>query len=412
MFKKSCSLALAAILSTSFSAMFCGAYAQQVFPAPKSGVQPTSDAFYTSPGVAELENATPGTILRYRPITSSTYGSTLSGAYQLMYRTSDTKDRPTASITTVLIPKNAPLLASQRQLLSYQAFYDALNLKCAPSYNLTKNTLFEQSNVKPALAKGIVVTIADYEGLDSQWIVGLNTAHGVLDSIRAVEQFQPAKLNGAATPVGLMGYSGGGHASAWANEVAPTYAPELNIIGVAMGGLPVKLDNVARKVDGKLFSGVYLGAIAGLLRAYGDEIDIDRLANAKGKQMLTAIADACLLSEFAGAPEMLFYAYKSAKDYIVVPDLLEDPQIKAIIVANSLGQRTPKAPMYVYEATMDEIMPLADVDDLVKGYCDAGIKVQYRRALADHISLGISPTNAMNYLLDRFAGKAVPSTCK
>ena len=35
------------------------------------------------------------------------------------------------------------------------------------------------------------------------------------------------------TPTGMLGYSGGSIATEWASELAPSYAPELNIIGAA-----------------------------------------------------------------------------------------------------------------------------------------------------------------------------------
>jgi hypothetical protein len=77
-----------------------------------------------------------------------------------------------------------------------------------------------------------------------------------------------------------------------------------------------------------------------------------------------------------------------------------------------MGSRIPKMPLYIYQGTLDEIMPIKDVDDLVKTYCDAGVKVQYRRAINDHLLMAISPGPARTYVLDRLAGKAAPNTCK
>ena len=96
---------------------------------------------------------------------------------------------------------------------------------------------------------------ADYEGPRSEWTAGLNTAHGVIDGIRAAQSFAPAGLSGAATPTALMGYPGGALASQWANEVQPTYAPELKFAGVAAGGVPADIEYVARRIDGGVFAG-------------------------------------------------------------------------------------------------------------------------------------------------------------
>ena len=49
-----------------------------------------------------------------------------------------------------------------------------------------------------------------------------------------------------STPVGMVGYSGGSIATEFASELAQGYAPHLDIVGVAEGGLPVDpLHNLA-----------------------------------------------------------------------------------------------------------------------------------------------------------------------
>ena len=224
--------------------------------------------------------------------------------------------------------------------------------------------------------------LSDYEGLQSQWIAGRNTAHGVLDGIRAAIQFDKTKL-GAGTPVGMMGFSGGGHATGWAAEMAAEYAPELNIVGAAMGGVPAQVGNVARKVDGTLFAGVYLGAVVGLSRAY-PEIDPQKYATPEGIKAIDDMGTRCLLGMFEGQPEMLFkYAFQKSTRYLKDANFLDLPEIAAIIKENSMGSRIPKMPVFVYEGTLDEIMPIKDVDDLVATYCKAGVKVQYNRVIND-----------------------------
>jgi hypothetical protein len=282
-------LGLASVLSTT-------AVAQEAFPIAKSTVKPDADPFYKSPSQSELTGKTPGTVLRYRPIPLGSYQTFTKEGYQLMYRSTGQKGQPTAVITTVLIPKNAPLIG--RKVLSYQSFYDSLTINCTPSYLTVRGALFEESNVDPALKEGVVVVISDYEGLDSQWIAGRNTAHGVLDGIRAAINFDKTGLAKNA-PIGMMGFSGGGHATGWAAEMAGQYAPELNIVGAAMGGVPANVGNVAKKVDGTLFAGVYFGAVVGLSRAY-PEINPEQYATEEGKAMIADIGGRCLLGMFQG----------------------------------------------------------------------------------------------------------------
>lgn len=409
MSKKFPAFTLATLAGLSLQGFAGTTLAQVAYPTASAQTQPVKDPFYVAPTTYALASKQPGTVLRYRAIPNTTYSARVSQAYQLMFRSTDGRGVPTAAVTTLLIPKNAP--ASGRKLLSYQAMYDSLQLNCTPS-NLTVNgKLFEKGYVNKALDAGVLVVLTDYEGLQSQWIAGMNTAHGVLDGIRAAQKFSKSGLSNTS-PVGLMGYSGGGHATAWANEVQPEYAPELNLVGVAMGGLPVNPKNAAEKADGGMFAAMYFGAVVGMSRAY-PEMNLMDYVTADGAAMVKDISGRCLLGTTEGQPEMLTpYMFKKSSKYWKSTDFLNLPEIKRIIDENTMGSRMPKAPMYIYEGVLDEVMPIADVDALVKRYCAAGLSVEYNRiAIGDHLVLAISPGKAMDFVLDRLDGKAATSNC-
>lgn len=386
----------------------------EAFPAPPSTpLAPQQDPFYTPPATGELSSVAPGTVLRMREVTAKAYYlfPVKGQAWQLMYRTTDHRGQPVAMVGTVLVPSSAP--ATGRQLMAYNVAYDALTLRCAPSYSFVRGTALEQALIAGALKKGLVVMSPDYEGLGSFWTTGLISGQGVLDGIRAAQRFQQAGLDGPSTPTVITGYSGGSIASTWANELYQSYAPELNIKGVAAGGVPVDLGNVARKVDGTLFAGVYFGAVAALANAY-PEVNPAALVNAKGAQMLVKAQDMCLGQFLTGAPDPLMaFAFQRMKNLVNVPDLLEVPMVKQVIAANRLGQRKPGAPIHIYQGTVDELMPIKDVDSLVQSYCEQGVKVSYKRTFNDHILLAVTGwSGALQYLSDRLADKPAPSTCR
>lgn len=210
---------------------------------------PAVDPFYAQP--APFPDVAPGTVLDSRPITIR--APTLPvpiRAWQVKYRSSDTRGAAIADVATIMQPLSPP--AGPRTLVSYQTAQDGLSLDCAPSYVLATGTALpaeELALMVPLLAAGHTVVTADYDGPDSEWTAGLNTAHGVIDGIRAAQSFAPAGLSGASTPTALMGYSGGAPASQWANEVQPSYAPELKFAGVAAGGVPADIEYVARRID-------------------------------------------------------------------------------------------------------------------------------------------------------------------
>lgn len=382
------------------------AQAQQIYPTVDSKLKPTADAFYTSPSSSELAAAAPGNVLRYRALPAASLGSSVKEGWQLMYRSANTKSQPVAMVTTVLIPKAAP--ATGRKLLSYQSFYDSLTLDCSPSGQATSNSLLEKTFFQSALNKGYIVTMADYEGLESQWIVARNSGQGVLDSIRATLRFTKSGLN-ASTPVGMLGYSGGGFATAWAAELAGTYAPELNIIGAAQGGLPVNPINVAKKVDGTFWAGAYLGAVVGLSRGY-PELKVEDYATPAGVEAIKDIGTRCL----TGSPNLLTaYAYKKGSTLLKDPNFLDLPEMQAVNRENTMGQHAPKIPLHIFESIGDQLMPIADVDNLVAFYCASKTTVEYKPVKGtDHVLGALGLSGGMTYLLDRFDGKAAPNNCK
>jgi Secretory lipase len=402
-------VSVASIACLSALALPLAAQAQQLLPVANAKVKPMQDSFYAPPADSYLASVEPGTIVRYRPLPASSLWADVKEGWQIMYRSTDGKNKPVAMVTTFLVPKTVS--ATGKKLVSYQSFYDSLTLNCSPSGLTLNGKLFDKTFYKNALSSGYYVTLADYEGLDSQWIAAYNTGHGVLDSIRAVQKFSKSGLD-SNTPVGLFGYSGGGFATMWAAELAESYAPELKIVGAAGGGLPVNPINVAKKVDGKFFAGAYFGAVVGLSRAY-PELDIDTYANDAGKAMVADAGTRCLGGAASGNPELLTkYAYKKGTDYLKDPNFLDLPEIQAIGRENTMGQFMPKVPVFIWQGTLDELMPITDADNLVKTYCDAGVKVQYKRMTTDHVLGALQLSNALSYLKDRFAGKAAPSTCK
>jgi hypothetical protein len=162
--------------------------------------------------------------------------------YQVLYRTTD-RDLTTASVSvaTIMIPLKRPA-PGRRRLVSYQTAYDGINPGCRPSYSLQGGSVALQAVetllIGSALSRGWTVVTSDYEGPKDEFGVGTTSGWNTLDGIRAAERFEPVGLTqGAATPVGMLGYSGGGQATAWAGELAKSYAPELNIVGAAQGGV-------------------------------------------------------------------------------------------------------------------------------------------------------------------------------
>ena len=73
------------------------------------------------------------------------------------------------------------------------------------------------------------------------------------------------------------------------------------------------------------------------------------------------------------------YALRSMDEFTTVPNAICLPWVQDIMTLNHLGHRVPSAPLYVFHAVNDELIPMADVNDLVALYCSEGATVDYYR---------------------------------
>ena len=130
--------------------------------------------------------------------------------------------------------------------------------------------------------------MSDYQGLGTPgphtYMVGPAQGRAVLDIARAAQRLPGTGLS-SSSPVGLMGYSQGGGAAGWAAELAATYAPELQVKGSVLGGVPGDLTATAEFLDGSLFVAFALMASLGLDAAY-PELDLERYLNPRGQELV------------------------------------------------------------------------------------------------------------------------------
>src|SRR5262249_17581060 len=155
-----------------------------------------------------------------------------------------------------------------------------LGSKCDPSFTWeggdTGDSTYQQEAdeeellISWYLAQGDIVTIPDFEGTGLDWMAGREAGYGTLDAIRATESYLGV---GATAKVGLSGYSGGSVAADWASELAPVYAPHVNLVGVAEAGMPVNYFHHFAYINGTdEYSAAIPGELLGLTRAYGIDL--------------------------------------------------------------------------------------------------------------------------------------------
>ncbi|WP_338887266.1 lipase family protein [Rhodococcus sovatensis] len=209
------------------------------------------------------------------------------------------------------------------------------------------------------------------------------------------------------TPVGLWGYSGGGLATSWAAEMAETYAPEIDIVGAALGSPVGDPASAFLRLNATLHAGLPALVVEGLRRTYPD---LDRVVrehvNAEGLALLESVND---LTTVAAVRKL---ARHDLDRYIDIPlsDLLAKPEILEVFEEIQPGRIAPAVPMLVVQAVHDQIIAVDDVDGQVDRYLDNGAHVTYLRdRLSEHLSLHpLSAPLTLDWLQDRFDGQPLP----
>jgi hypothetical protein len=407
---------------------------------------PSEDPFYIAP--SGYESSAPGTILRSRPVPGAlslfqTIPLNLKGAWQLLYRTTDSMGNPIATVTTVLVPKNA----DPKKLVSYQVAEDSGGqINCAPSYTLQTGSEaiyagtggIEAALIAAALNQGWIVNSPDWEGPKSTFIAGKQAGYATLDSIRAALSSGKTTSVSSDAKVQMWGYSGGALASEWAAELQTRYAPEIPFVGMAVGGLTPNVSNVLTTISGGLFAGIAAAGFIGLGNAYPDfgTYVQDSLIEAT-KDKFNQGGENCFNNDvllFAGQdifkyfkqgqkvldgkllPQSMFFPPKDKPpnqkfrhDAMLTSTPPAPIAVNTIRDGATMGRTgTPQMPIFAYKSVNDEISPIADTDKLVRQFCDAGVSVTYiREATGEHFSQAATSTgDVINFLKDRFDGVA------
>ena len=344
---------------------------------------PSQDPFYTAPPAYEL--AAPGTILRIRtaPGNLTSVVANSSSAYNILYRTTDSRYKPSWAVTTLFLPLSASNTTngalngtgSGNALLSYQFPYDSPDLDASPSYALYTNPYIE---LELALGRGWSVSVPDYEGPLAAFGAGVQSGHATLDSVRAVLSSGIGLT--PSTRYAMWGYSGGSIASEWAAELQVQYAPELFFSGAALGGLVTNGSTAFDLVNGHLYAGLIPLGTLGFTSQFPESYNflVSKLKST-GQYNRTAFLSARNMT----APEALAaFAFQDIYSYFVDgrADLHMPPIQKIINSDGVMGYHgVPQIPLYVYKAIGDEVTPIEETDALVDKYCTVGANIFYQR---------------------------------
>jgi hypothetical protein len=383
-----------------------------------SPTPPPKDPFYTPP--AKLPPGKPGTVIRLRPTCIGDLQVPVPyKAWDVTYLSTAAEDahgrpselRAVPSVDTGLIVE--PLTGATHPLVAWATAEDSDSTLKAPSYVMKQGNSGDNATWQWALANGWDVVVPDYEGPGSAYSAGPLEGHGMLDGIRAAESLSKLDgLQGRQTKAGLWGYSGGAMATAWASELAPAYAPELHLAGVAEGGVPADVHDTFDTINsGYLAPGLAFASALGDNAAYPNLMPMSLLNKA-------GVALAANMRATGNSSYPQTYPPQNISMYTACgcnpADLPQQfPTVAEVGRTVNPGQHIPTAPMFIYHDYNDELIPIAGVEKLVQYYCKGGATVEFRVNSGDeHVSNAVvGAPEALAYLTSRFNGIRAPDTC-
>ena len=327
---------------------------------------PRPDAFYDPP--AHVPSA-PGQLLRSEPFTSDEIPAG-ARAWRILYTTTRDAGRPAVASGLVV----TPVSGGPSPVVAWAHGTTGAASGCAPTVlpdGLAAGAMFVQDDV---LAQGWAMVATDYTGLGTAgphpYLIGQGEGRSVLDAVRAAHQLADADL---ADETVVWGHSQGGHAALWAGVLAPSYAPELQIDGIAAlapaSNLPALVDVVGSVTGGALFASYVVEAYT----AEYPDLAFDDLVRPGARIIVRETAQRCLAE-----PGVLVSVLTSVA--LDKPIWSGDPSSGAFL--DRLNQNVPsgpiEAPLLVGQGADDALVTPAAQGAYVDARCAAGYPVDYR----------------------------------
>lgn len=249
---------------------------------------PTPDAFYTPPSQVPSE---PGRLLRSEPFTRGIPDG--AQTYRVLYTSTLDAREPAVASGIVVAAEDLP--PGPRPVIAWAHGTTGVAEGCAPSLLDDPFAAGATPALDQVIANGWVMVATDYAGLGTSgphpYLIGEAAGRSVLDSVRAAHQLDAFVLQDQTV---IWGHSQGGHAALWAGQLADTYAPDADVIGVAAlspaADLPSLAANVPNAPGGGIFGSYVIQAYSAV---YGD-VEFDDYVRALARLQTREMAGRCL----------------------------------------------------------------------------------------------------------------------
>jgi hypothetical protein len=363
---------------------------------------PQPGAFYDPP--RPLPAGSPGTLVRAQAVDNPPAGTR---AFRLLYLSRSHTGEPAALSALLLVPRRPPP-PNRRDIVAFTHGTVGVARRCAISFDRARWPTV--AGLQELVAAGDAVVVPDFEGLGTRgtvpFLVGAPEARATLDAVRATAAFGPAV---ASMRFVAWGPGTGGQAALFTGQLAPRYAPELELAGVAAAAPAVDLRRLLARTRHTTYGRVLA---AYTLRTwqpiYG--LRLDEMLTAPARGIVRGLADRCLAADSAPlGPHVAAQAsglrYTRGRPWDRAP-------WRGPLDGNSPGRTSIAAPVLLAHGLGDRLVPPAATRSFSRQLCAAGTLVQVRPVRAAHADAGRRSAGAVaRWIADRFAGRAARTSC-
>jgi triacylglycerol lipase len=359
----------------------------------------------------------PGQLLYYEPQPADESQLPNTTDWQVAYVSTDAQGNPDVVTGTVIVPTAAWTGPGPRPIVDYAVGTQGLGPQCAPSRQFNEAGVeYEDPNINAALGKGYAVVVTDYQWAGTTdtppgtYVVGLSEGHAVLDIAKVGPQIPGSGLSYSA-PVVVWGYSQGGGAATWAGQLWKSYAPKVDLVGVAAGGVPGNLIQVGASLNGGAFAAFLGDAIIGFHDAY-PSLPFSSLINSAGQAALQELATNCLVTQLTDFLGTNISTYTVGD--LSYSQLVAEPGWSKALLANSPGQpgASIPVPVFMYRADLDEVIPTSVEDQVYANLCADGTVIQSNTYPGDHALTDFeAQSDALTFIANRLAGQTPVNDC-
>lgn len=351
-------------------------------------------------------NSEAGGLLQAQPLPGAPDGA---AAYKVFYVSTGLHGEPITVSGMVIVPPG-PVPAEGRPIVAWAHPTTGVVPRCAPS--LARKRFLMIAGLRLMLARGYAVAATDYPGLGTPethpYLVGDSEARAVLDSVRVARAIPGV---GEGNRFVVWGHSQGGQAALFTGMIAESYAPELQLLGVAVAAPATELGPLL-KADldtsgGRNLTAMTLWSWARIYNAPMDAVldpvaipTVDRLAG----ECIESIYDVLVRRQ---TEKPLAQHFLSNQNFAAA-----EPWA-GLLKRNTPGALPPRLPVFIAQGTNDQLVLPPVTLAYVQMLCRNGSPVVFHPVPGvGHGFVAFKSSDAaVAWMADRFAGQPATSSC-